>query len=287
MTDDEKIVIDVMTGASAGAMTAAIVAQKMLYSANEFRDPYDNPLYNVWVKRIDLDGLLETVDEATGEVEPPLRSIFSSNMVEGIAEDTLLGRYATGEWPAPITHMAAARSISIGMTLTNLNGVDYGYDMQPCGKFIYTRHEDQMTRVVSVDGTDKPEVWRELADASVASGAYPLAFRAKELDRRRADYTKNGLEPWTDDPSRFTYTDGGILQNEPLGMAKNLVDDDRQALVQRQPVLFVCVAAWENFERGLELLRGECGLLPDDEAVGEGAAWSVGVSGLDYSGGDE
>ena len=225
VTDDEKILIDVMTGASAGAMTAAIVAQKMLYSANEFRGPYDNPLYNVWVKRIDLGGLLKTVDGATGEVEPPLRSIFSSNMVEGIAKDTLLGRYATGEWPAAITHMAAARSISIGMTLTNLNGVDYGYDMQPCGKFIYTRHEDQMTRVVSVDGSDKPEVWQELVDASVASGAYPLAFRAKEMDRSRGEYAKNGLEPWTDDPSRFTYTDGGILQNEPLGMAKNLVDE--------------------------------------------------------------
>jgi predicted acylesterase/phospholipase RssA len=224
VTDDEKILIDVMTGASAGAMTAAIVAQKMLYSANEFRDPYDNPLYNVWVKRINLDGLLETMDETTGKAEPALRSIFSSNMVEKIAEDSLLGRYETGKWPAPITHMAAARSISVGMTLTNLNGVDYGYDMQPCGKFIYTRHEDQMTRVVSVDGTDSPEVWRELADASVASGAYPLAFRAKEMDRRRAEYEKGGLEPWTDDPSRFTYTDGGVLQNEPLGMAKNLVD---------------------------------------------------------------
>jgi hypothetical protein len=58
----------------------------------------------------------------------------------------------------------------------------------------------------------------------VASGAYPLAFRAKEMDRRRAEYEKGGLEPWTDDPSRFTYTDGGVLQNEPLGMAKNLVD---------------------------------------------------------------
>jgi predicted acylesterase/phospholipase RssA len=224
VTDDEKILIDVMTGASAGAMTAAIVAQKMLYSANEFRDPYDNPLYNVWVKRINLKGLLETVDEETGELEPALHSLFSSKVVEKIAEESMLGRYAAGKWPAPITHMAAARSISVGMTLTNLNGVDYGYDMQPCGKFIYTRHEDQITRVVSVEGSDNPEVWRELADASVASGAYPLAFRAKEMDRRREEYTKAGLEPWTDNPSRFTYTDGGVLQNEPLGMAKNLVD---------------------------------------------------------------
>lgn len=49
--DEERIEVDVLTGASAGGMIAAIVAHKMLYSADEFRDPYDNPLYNVWVNR--------------------------------------------------------------------------------------------------------------------------------------------------------------------------------------------------------------------------------------------
>jgi predicted acylesterase/phospholipase RssA len=222
--DEERIEIDVLTGASAGGMTAAIVAQKMLYAANEFRDPYDNPLYNVWVKQIDLVGLLDTKNGGSPESESPLRSIFSSNMVERIAAESLTKRYANGEPPPRVTHMAAAKSISLGMTLTNLNGVDYGYDMQPNGKFVFTRHEDQLTRVLSVGGTDNKEIWEEIRDASVASGAYPLAFRAKELDRRRGDYTKGNLEPWIDDPSRFTYTDGGVLQNEPLGMAKNLVN---------------------------------------------------------------
>lgn len=222
--DEERIEVDVLTGASSGGMTAAIVAHKMLYAANEFRGPYDNPLYNVWVKQIDLKGLLDTVDDGSPESESALRSIFSSNMVERIAGETLTRRYETGEWPAPVTHMAAAKSISLGMTLTNLNGVDYGYDMQPSGKFVFTRHEDQITRVLSVGGTDNKEAWEEIRDASVASGAYPLAFRAKEMDRRRADYTHSNLEPWTDDPSRFTYTDGGVLQNEPLGMAKKLVN---------------------------------------------------------------
>jgi hypothetical protein len=35
-----------------------------------------------------------------------------------------------------------------------------------------------------------PAVWRELADASVTSGDYRLAFRAKEMDRRRAEYAR-------------------------------------------------------------------------------------------------
>lgn len=223
--DEERIEVDVLTGASAGGMTAAIVAQKMLYAADEFRGPYDNPLYNVWVKQIDLKDLLSTVDDGSDESESALRSIFSSNMVEKIAADTLTARYGSDHVPAAVTHMAAAKSISLGMTLTNLNGVDYGYDMQPSGKFIFTRHEDQITRVLSVGGTDNKEIWEEIRDASVASGAYPLAFRAKELERRRADYTKSTLEPWIDDPARFTYTDGGVLQNEPLGMAKKLVNE--------------------------------------------------------------
>src|SRR5580692_7234908 len=222
--DEDRIEIDVLTGASAGGMTAAIVAQKMLYAADEFRDPYDNPLYNVWVKQIDLRGLLNTTNGGSPESESPLRSIFSSNMVERIAAETLTKRYENGEPPARVTHMAAAKSISLGMTLTNLNGVDYGYDMQPNGKFIFTRHEDQLIRVLSVGGTDHKEIWEEIRDASVASGAYPLAFRAKELNRGRVEYSKPNLEPWTDNPMRFTYTDGGVLQNEPLGMAKKLVN---------------------------------------------------------------
>jgi hypothetical protein len=32
------------------------------------------------------------------------------------------------------------------------------------------------------------------------------------------------LEPWDHAPTAFTYSDGGILQNQPLGMAKDLVD---------------------------------------------------------------
>src|SRR6185312_1310265 len=91
--DHERIEVDVLTGASSGSMTAAIVAHKMLYAANEFRGPYDNPLYNVWVKQIDLAGLMNTVDDGSPESESALRSIFSSNMVERIAAETLTARY--------------------------------------------------------------------------------------------------------------------------------------------------------------------------------------------------
>src|SRR5271156_1199466 len=62
-TTDDRIVIDVLTGASAGGMTAIVLAQKLLYSAGEFNGPYDNPLYNLWVERISLAGLQDTEED--------------------------------------------------------------------------------------------------------------------------------------------------------------------------------------------------------------------------------
>src|SRR5260370_38377179 len=122
---------------------------------------------------MDVKGLLNTRNGGSPESESPLRWVFSSNMVERIAAETLTKRYASGEPPLPrATHMAAAKSISLGMTLTNLNGVDYGYDIQPNAKFIFTRHEHQLTRETSVGVSDHEEIWDVLRDASVASAAY-------------------------------------------------------------------------------------------------------------------
>src|SRR5450631_2401846 len=53
-----RIYLDVLTGASAGGMTAAITAQTMLYSWPAASDPYDNAFYNAWVAGVDIHGLL-------------------------------------------------------------------------------------------------------------------------------------------------------------------------------------------------------------------------------------
>src|SRR6185437_6110708 len=68
---EEKVIIDVLTGASAGGMTAVILAQKLLFNSGEFKGPYDNPLYNAWVKGIGLEGLQNYQKD-----ENPLDSLF-------------------------------------------------------------------------------------------------------------------------------------------------------------------------------------------------------------------
>ncbi len=52
---DNRIEIDVLSGASAGGMTAAMIAQKLLYDGAELDDPVNNCLYDVWVNRVDIN----------------------------------------------------------------------------------------------------------------------------------------------------------------------------------------------------------------------------------------
>lgn len=74
---------------------------------------------------------------------------------------------------------------------------------------------------------DRAELWETIRSAAVACGAFPFAFRVQDLARNMADFPGEFLvkDLWAGNPSRFfTYTDGGVFQNEPLGMAKNLVE---------------------------------------------------------------
>jgi hypothetical protein len=241
--------IDVLTGASAGGMTAAILAQKLLLAKNAFVDanggssPYDNPLYNTWVKGIDLQGLLDSEDEPLPDGDPATLSVFSSNLIESIAKNILAQTDATGQIPLDGgAHNAIDpdRGIRLGLALTNLNGVNYQYTMLGGQPFRYTEFTDQMLRQFPVNDRSFAR-WKEISEAAVASGAFPIAFRTKDLSRSEADYPSPGtLVPFPTDPYTFTYSDGGILQNQPLGMAKNLVDEnDNHLNTENRFYLFV------------------------------------------------
>jgi len=219
----EKIFIDVLTGASAGGMSATVLAQKLLFEAGSLVNPYDNSLYRAWVIDIQLQGLL-----ALQHGEDPSRSILSSDLVESISVKYLCQRYSTH---LPITqerHPAAATEIRLGLALSNLNGIDYSYQVKPNSTFTYTRFQDQITARAEAK-SDTLDFWEPLRNAAVSCGAFPFAFRVKDLVRHRSEFdSPNVIFPMPFET--FTYTDGGVFQNEPLGLAKNLVDETDQHL---------------------------------------------------------
>ena len=187
---------------------------------------------------ISLDGLLTPdtkPDPAFPDLsapEDPTKSIFSSNLIEKLAYKYITGRYDKGNPGSRVSHPAAAKQIRLGLALSNLNGVAYPYPLrlkQPGDgqSFGYARFQDQMTGFFSLDGSDGKDslsFWSPWRNAAVSCGAFPFAFRVKELHRLENEFPKYHRVPWPVPAQDFAYTDGGVFQNEPLGLAKKLVD---------------------------------------------------------------
>lgn len=233
---DQRIYIDVLTGASAGGMTAAITAQNLLYSATALADPYNNPFYDAWVAGVDINGLLPLQKN-----EAANQSVLSSNFVSGLSQKLLLGRYASSPVPAAVPHPAVngGGGIRLGLALSNLDGVDYQRPVMSGGSFNYTKFQDQILFALG-PATDTAADWTPVSKAAVACGAFPFAFRPQDLSRSQAEYADPFLLPFTQSPRNFTYTDGGVFQNQPIGMAKNLVDEiDQHQNSQSRSYLFV------------------------------------------------
>jgi len=233
-TEDQKIIIDVITGASAGAMTAAIVAQKLLFEADKLRKPAQNDIYQAWVEEADIHALFQS-----GGDDNPDMAILSSNFVQEVGNKHLLSRYKLPFPPTIQRHPAVADDIHLGIALSNLNGFDFKVNLTNIqgqlnseesqdNAFVYTKHKDcYITRIQGNQQDDKYELWELIKRIALASGSFPFAFKVQEVTRISSDsaykesvfYTDPGKEP---NKQAFAYTDGGIFENEPLGMAISL-----------------------------------------------------------------
>jgi len=222
---DHRIEIDVLSGASAGGMTAAMIAQKLLYDGADLEDPVNNSLYDVWVNRVDIIDLLNP--DLGGD---PDKSLLSSNRIRDNAKYVFLTRYNQLN-PEIKPHIAVGEKIQLGLALSNLNGVDYELPTFSAtdtgigsGEFIQTRNQDRYTTEVT-DSCDHADYWTDVMTAGRACGAFPLAFRPLTVARQWdcADYKGLGAKDWA---AYFTgdygYADGGIFNNYPLGLARDL-----------------------------------------------------------------
>lgn len=237
-TEDQKIIIDVVTGASAGAMTAAILAQKLLFEADQLRSPYQNDIYRAWVEDADIRTLLQSEND-----DNPDMAILSSGFVKQVGNKYLLGRYSSPT-PSPAQrHPAVADKIYLGIALSNLNGFDFKINLTSIqgqlnaednqnNSFTYTRHKDcYISQIQGNQQDDNHNLWELIKQIAIASGSFPFAFQVQEIARISSDSAYKGSEFYTEpepgkEPNKkfFAYTDGGIFENEPLGMAISLAE---------------------------------------------------------------
>jgi hypothetical protein len=234
-----RVLLKVMSGASAGAMTAALATVAVNSETTPVRDvdspppPERNRLYDAWVRRIDVRSLLGTKDL---EGEPKLVSLLDSSELARIAEDGLdmKARAQARAWvvdPMPVL-----------LTVANLRGVPYAFHLAGSRgnssygmlshadhvAFAASRAGNRFDGALPLDPVDLPngDGWVRLAQAALASGAFPVGLTPRALDRPFADYEKRLKRPphWPTpppaDPYRLLCVDGGLMNNEPLELAR-------------------------------------------------------------------
>ncbi len=260
------LVIKVITGASAGAITGAIAAASLGYQfppvrkATEQQD-VGNPLFDSWVNRIDIQDLLETRD-LTDRKSAPI-SLLDSTKLQLIADRAVSfasGRTTKRQYLADPLHLI--------FTVTNLRGIPYALNLRgnAAAQHEMANHTDAMRfalrgaggaagvgpwsderelRHPIVDGAAGPGAanranWQLLGTAALASGAFPIGLMPRGLSRPRNDYLVNRVVvPGDDGKEEVRYTVPTWTQNMP------------------QPYSFLCVDGGSMDNEPIGLAREE------------------------------
>ena len=190
-----KYAIDVITGASAGSMTAALVARAVMVNYEHRRF-----LHEAWVKEIDIRRLVEGI---------PDNALLSKKPILKIAENSLRFDPQDRVIPAPF----APPSLWLSLTLSNMNGIDYQLNPRDSKIFTSTFFADRRVFELTGERASDARYWDKITEAAIASGNFPMAFSPARVFTDPAEYKGCAIAPL---PGSFTFVDGGYFNNEPI-----------------------------------------------------------------------
>ncbi len=213
MADDgSDVTLQVIAGSSAGAVNAAVATRAL--TVNPELLPF---LRRLWVEALDVRWLLDP--------ERPRRA--------GLLDDRSLHELGRALIAAdPATDDRAARCVGdrlhLGMALSNLTGVPhrfrYRFQNAPdrsCGVRV---HRDATTFHLHPPVAAGDPVWEEIRLSALASSAFPFAFPPVELARDDRNYPEACFADGSGGTHDMWFADGGLFANEPIGLAKRLVE---------------------------------------------------------------
>ncbi len=232
-----KWYIDALTGASAGGMTATLLAMVLLNSSLAGQAPDKNVLKTVWVDQISLDIL----DPQNGAGLSP-NFLFVSGAIDKIASDYI--KYPnTVACHSVLRDPLSSGGAHIALALTH-SRLGQGLQTVPTftgTEFFFNEHaalsrfdirvkpntEGVLGATFTGDGVssisqpasgtllDSNGAFAGMIACAIACGAFPFAFAPRAL--ALMDDQKN----WNLD----YFTDGGLYDNDPVGQAINLAHE--------------------------------------------------------------
>lgn len=188
-----NVTIRVISGTSAGGMTAGILAMSLYRELPPVMCPQiethsDNPLFEPWINMADIEGLLRKDDR----YHDPLPSLLDSTLLERIA-DTV--------FTTPLPHRRRpyiSRELHLILCLTNLRGIPYELPFKGDDRDIHsmTTHADYLHFLLT-EGVQRPvnesycrlnpfdrsdDSWQLLRQSCLASGAFPFGLAARRME---------------------------------------------------------------------------------------------------------
>ena len=227
--------VDAIGGASAGSLVGLLAAYSLLEGA-------DGPrlLSRAWVEEVDLRMLQE------GEVEGPLSLDGVQERFPDLLEDAECDSEIAQEGP-----------LSFFVQLTGLRGLTYEIpgvrSERPASASTFADWARfELERLGGVEQIVEPEGAAPL-DFVIASASHPGAFPPRLLDRSasREDYEQQGIVDFPEE-GKLWYTDGGLVQSEPLGRVIAAANDREGGEDDGTTHLNLCVDARSEAPDGAE-----------------------------------
>jgi predicted acylesterase/phospholipase RssA len=247
-TPSHRIEIPAFGGASAGGMTSIILASLVnekfdhvaLAPDNILQDIPSNKLYHSWVDLTDQDMFGRMLKE--DDLKDGVKSLFNSNFIDEVADRLVVPGIGT-----QIKRNYFSDSLKIFVTLSNLKGFTYDLsfmaDNKVQSKYFVERHNDFACFKLGNKKYDKdgwiPLSFKEglnsrlAADAAMATGAFPIGLKARELTREtkyildndwlRIKGAKPNMLPLLKRTDQIV--DGGMINNEPFEKVSELLHD--------------------------------------------------------------
>ena len=227
-----NVKLKVMSGASAGGMQTTITAVTLHQKKS---GTYTDSLgRDAWINQVHIDALLEENDlNAHFEV----RSLLDSSIIEKISRDYITDQVNDSDsWEEDLSYID--KSFKIFLTLTNLRGLPYEFELDGNAGFKFGMREHADYLYKEITGETSSEEWEELRESTVATGAFPLGLSARMISRKidyyqdRRNNDNRSISPFfktmdnNEDMYKFIAVDGGVLNNEPLELARKALYKD-------------------------------------------------------------
>lgn len=250
-----NVILEVLGGASAGGMTAAVTCLGLLKGIKSYGDGgrEDNALYDLWVNMVDssnnftIDQMLNTSDvEGTEE----LHSFLNSDVIDEVGKKAInIDATNTDNFPPYISS-----DLDLIMTISNLRGIPLKiifdnniapttivkHDGQIHYKFKKNTAQDSMLPYKVFDFSEKD--FEELKERAIATGAFPFGFKPIKLkmlntyirtyfESKYKDELKQNSLSYDESLFKkegvydFVAVDGGMLNNEPLALTYNALQE--------------------------------------------------------------